>query len=167
MHNIYYLELSGEHRCPLGYSFLILGLRIFFQNIKVGGGEKIKIKITKKIFFIESETYLDQRKKNNKNCMILHCKSAEMTMPFYSVKSYNFCYFFLIFKFFLLIWQFLTLEKMKKVKNKMLFFFLKWKNLGRRILKPRNKKKIALTAIPLLTQPVKLHTLVRSMKIFI
>ena len=32
--------------------FLILGLRIFFQNIKVGGGKKIKIKITKKIFFI-------------------------------------------------------------------------------------------------------------------
>ena len=31
--------------------FLILGLRIFFQNIKVGGGKKIKIKITKKIFF--------------------------------------------------------------------------------------------------------------------
>ena len=30
--------------------FLILCLRIFFQNIKVGGGEKIKIKITKKIF---------------------------------------------------------------------------------------------------------------------
>ena len=34
------------------YFFLILGLRIFFQNIKVGGGEKIKIKITKKNFFI-------------------------------------------------------------------------------------------------------------------
>ena len=32
--------------------FLILGLRIFFQNIEVGGGKKIKIKITKKIFFI-------------------------------------------------------------------------------------------------------------------
>ena len=30
--------------------FLILGLRIFFQNIKVGGGKKIKIKITKKFF---------------------------------------------------------------------------------------------------------------------
>ena len=37
--------------------------------------------------------------KNNKNCMILHCKNAEMTISlsflhFYSVKSYNFCYFF-------------------------------------------------------------------------
>ena len=32
--------------------FLILGLRIFFQNIKVGGGKKIKMKITKKNFFI-------------------------------------------------------------------------------------------------------------------
>ena len=37
---------------PKALFFLILGLRIFFQNIKVGGGEKIKIKITKKIFFI-------------------------------------------------------------------------------------------------------------------
>ena len=35
------------------YFFLILGLQIFFlQNIKVGGGKKIKIKITKKFFFI-------------------------------------------------------------------------------------------------------------------
>ena len=62
----------------------------------VGGGKKIKIKITKKFFFIQSETYLDQRKKNNKNCTILHCKNAEMTillsfLHFYSVKSYNFC----------------------------------------------------------------------------
>ena len=32
--------------------FLILGLRIFFQNIKVAGGKKIKIKITKIFFFI-------------------------------------------------------------------------------------------------------------------
>ena len=31
--------------------FLILGLRIFFQNIKVEGGKKIKIKITEIIFF--------------------------------------------------------------------------------------------------------------------
>ena len=38
-------------------------------------------------------------KKHNKNCMILHCKNAEMTillsfLHFYNVKSYNFCYFF-------------------------------------------------------------------------
>ena len=31
--------------------FLILGLRISFQNIKVGGGKKIKIKITKNFFY--------------------------------------------------------------------------------------------------------------------
>ena len=37
---------------PEALFFLILGLRIFFQNIKVGGGKKIKIKITKKNFFI-------------------------------------------------------------------------------------------------------------------
>ena len=33
----------------------------FSQNIKVRGGKKIKI--TKKNFFIQSETYLDPRKK--------------------------------------------------------------------------------------------------------
>ena len=33
---------------PKALFFLILGLRIFFQNIKVGGGKKIKIT---KIFF--------------------------------------------------------------------------------------------------------------------
>ena len=48
---------------PKALFFLILELRIFFQNIKVGGGKKIKIKITKKNFIILSETYLDQRKK--------------------------------------------------------------------------------------------------------
>ena len=62
----------------------------FSQNIKVRGGKKIKI--TKKNFFIQSETDLDPRKKNNKNCMILHCKNAETTiilsfLHFYSVKS--------------------------------------------------------------------------------
>ena len=36
----------------------------FSQNIKVRGGKKIKI--TKKIFFIQSETYLDRRKKITK-----------------------------------------------------------------------------------------------------
>ena len=30
--------------------FLILGLQFFFQNMKVGGGKQIKIKITKKFF---------------------------------------------------------------------------------------------------------------------
>ena len=24
MHNIYYLGLSGEHRCPLGYLFIVV-----------------------------------------------------------------------------------------------------------------------------------------------
>ena len=37
--------------------FIILGLQIFFQNIKVGGGKKIKIKITKKLFL----AHLSQR----------------------------------------------------------------------------------------------------------
>ena len=84
--------------------FLILGLLIFFQNIKVGGGKKIKIKITKNVFFLFN---LKHRRKenNNKNCMILHCKNAEMTiilsfLHFYSVKSYNFYLFFFYFFFF-------------------------------------------------------------------
>ena len=34
------------------YIFSILGLQIFFQNIKVERGKKIKIKIAKKFFFI-------------------------------------------------------------------------------------------------------------------
>ena len=71
--------------------FLILGLRIFFQNIKVGGGKKIKRKITKK--------------KHNKNCIILHCKNAEMTIigisAFLQCKIIQFLLFFLIFNFFL------------------------------------------------------------------
>ena len=48
-----HFEIHTDYLSTVGpYFFLILGLRIFFQNIKVGGGEKIKIKITKKIFFI-------------------------------------------------------------------------------------------------------------------
>ena len=75
-------------------------------------------------------------KKNNKNCMILHCKNAEMTiilsfLHFYSVKSNNFFFFFfLIFNLiFFLIWQFFTSEKIKKIKNK-IFFFSKMQKFG-------------------------------------
>ena len=58
--------------------------------------------------------------------MILHCKNAEMTiilsfLHFYSVKSYNFCYFFLIFNFFFKL-TFFNIGEIKKVKNKILFF---------------------------------------------
>ena len=38
--------------------FLILGLRIFFQNIKVGGGKKIKIKITKKKSYLFNQKHI-------------------------------------------------------------------------------------------------------------
>ena len=63
------------------YFFLILGLRIFFQNIKVGGGKKIKIKITKKNFFLFNLKHIwIGGKKKKKNCMILHCKNAEMAI---------------------------------------------------------------------------------------
>ena len=94
----------------------------FSQNIKVGGGKKIKIKITKNFFLLNLKHIWIGETKNNKNCMILHCKNAEMTifnkhfmilhcknaemtiilsfLHFNSVKSYNFCYSFLIFIFF-------------------------------------------------------------------
>ena len=38
------------HTVTKALFFLILGLRIFFQNIKVGGGKKTKIKLLKKFF---------------------------------------------------------------------------------------------------------------------
>ena len=104
----------------LGLIFINTWFMDFFsQNIKVVGGKKIKIKITKKIFFILSETYLDQRKNNNKICMILHCKNAEITIKlsfllFYIVKSYNFCYFFLIFNFFFKSGSFFYIGESKK-----------------------------------------------------
>ena len=80
---------------PRPYFFLILGLRIFFQNIKVGGGKKIKIKTTKIFFLFNLKHIWIGEKKNNKNCMILHYKNAEMSfLLFYSVKSYNFLLFF-------------------------------------------------------------------------
>ena len=46
--------VHAVHGCPssLGLIFFILGLQIFFQNIKVGGGKEIKIKNTKKFFLI-------------------------------------------------------------------------------------------------------------------
>ena len=64
-------------------------------------------------------------KNNNKNCMILHCKNAEMTilsfLHFYSVKSYNFCYFFL--NIFFLNLAVFYIEDNKKVKNIFFIFF--------------------------------------------
>ena len=77
---------------------------------------------------------MDRRKKNNKNCMILHCKNAEMTIKlsflhFYSVKSYNFCYFFNILISFLNLAVFYIGENKKKSKIKF-YFFSKMKKLG-------------------------------------
>ena len=61
----------------------------------------MRIKITKKCFFIQSETYLDQRKKK-KNCMILHFKMQKWQsychFCIFTVKSHNFVIFFYIFK---------------------------------------------------------------------
>ena len=54
--------------------------------------------------------------------MILHCKNAEMTiiilsfLHFYSVKSYNFCYFFYIIFFFLNLAVFYIGENKKSQK---------------------------------------------------
>ena len=44
--------------------FLILGLRIFFQNIKVGGGKKIKI--TKNFFLFNLKHIWIREKKKKK-----------------------------------------------------------------------------------------------------
>ena len=62
--------------------------------------------------------------------MILHCKNAEMTMillflPFYSVKSYNFCYFFFNI-FFLNLAVFYIGEN----KKSQIFFFSKLQKFG-------------------------------------
>ena len=46
--------------------FLILGLRIFFQNIKVGGGKKIIIKITKNFFLFNLKHIWIGEKKQTK-----------------------------------------------------------------------------------------------------
>ena len=74
----------------LGLIFFNTWFTDFFQNIKVGGGKKIKIKIAKKTFFFNLKHIWIGEKKNNKYCMILHCKNAEMTiilsfLHFYSV----------------------------------------------------------------------------------
>ena len=80
--------------------FLILGLLIFFQNIKDLRRKKNKNKNYLNFFLFNLKHIWTGEKNTNKNCMILHCKIAEMTiilsfLHFYSVKSYNFCYFFL------------------------------------------------------------------------
>ena len=49
---LYKATISGERLQDHWSSGLILGLQIFFQYIKVGGGKKIKIRITKIFFFI-------------------------------------------------------------------------------------------------------------------
>ena len=70
--------------CHLGLIFfLILGLQIFFQNIKVGGG--IKIKITKKIFLFNlKHIWIGEKKK--KNIVIsafLQCKIIQSLLFFF------------------------------------------------------------------------------------
>ena len=73
---------GNEHKA---LSFLILGLQIFFQNIKVGGGKKIKIKITKNFFLF------------NLKHMWIGGKKIKKIVRFYTVKMQklqNFIYFF-------------------------------------------------------------------------
>ena len=108
------IQALVKYSLGLFFFFLILGLRIFFQNIKVGGGKKKK-KITKKNFFLFNLKHIWIGEK--KNCMILQCKNAEMTiilpfLHFYSVKSYNVCYvFFNIYFFFFKSGSFLHQRK--------------------------------------------------------
>ena len=108
---------------PKALSFLILGLRIFFQNIKVRGGKKIKLKITKKNFLFNLKHIWmipGSQKKNNKNCMILHCKNAEMTIIVISAclqcKIIQFLLIFFIFYFFLNLTVFYIRENKKSQK---------------------------------------------------
>ena len=96
-----------ESILPLGLIFFNTWFTDFFsQNIKVGGGKKIKIKITKIFFLLFNLKHIwIGEKTTTKNCMILHCKNAEMTiilsfLHFYSVKSYNFFFFPYFFFFF-------------------------------------------------------------------
>ena len=63
--------------------FSILGLRIFFQNIKVGGGKKIKIKITNFFFLF-----------NLKHIWIGGKKITKIVL-FYTVKMQKWHFFFI------------------------------------------------------------------------
>ena len=115
--------MSWNVTSSLGLIFLILGLQIFFQINKVGGGKKIKIKLLKTFFLFN----LKHIWIGKKNCMILHCKNAEMTiilsfLHFYSVKSYNFLSFFNILSSFLNLAVFYIGEN-KKSQKKLFFFF--------------------------------------------
>ena len=80
--------------------------------------------------------------------MILHCKNAEMTIlnivisSFLQCKIIQFLLFFFILIFFLNLAIFYIGENKKKSKLNFFIFFLKCKNLGRRIRKPSNKKKL-------------------------
>ena len=73
---------------------LILGLRIL--NIKVGGGGKKK-KYQKNFFLFNLKHIWIGEKQTNKNCMILYCKNAEMTIvisAFLQCKIIQFFFFF-------------------------------------------------------------------------
>ena len=73
--------------------------------------------------------------------MILQCKNAEMAIYchfcIFTVQDHTIFYFFI---FFLNLAVF-YIRGNKKSQKYFFFFFLKCKNLGRRIRKPRNKKK--------------------------
>ena len=81
----------------------------------------MKIKLLKNFFLFNLKHIWIGEKKNNKNCMILHCKNAEMTiilsfLHFYSVKSYNFLFFKYIFFLNLSVFYIRENEKKSKIK---------------------------------------------------
>ena len=110
-------------------------LRRFFFYFLVYGSSDLNFSILEKnenfifdfFYFLRCKKLPDLKKKlnikkNNKNCMILHCKNAEMTillsfLHFYRVKSYNFCYFFS------LIQICFRLNKKKFFSNLYFYFF--------------------------------------------
>ena len=93
-------RLSQHHWKDCGITPMSSTLLDTFGNSnRTDAIKKIKIKLLKKFVLFNLKHIWIGEKNNNKNCMILHCKNAEMTiilsfLHFYSVKSYNFCYFF-------------------------------------------------------------------------
>ena len=101
--------------------FLFLGLRILrpkFLHFR----KKLKIKILFLTFFIFSDVKKTAKfkkkkkilKKNKKKKKNLHCKNAEF-LHFYSVKSYNFCYF---------VFSDSNMLQINKKKNLIIFFLI-------------------------------------------
>ena len=63
--------------------FLYLVCGFFSPKNQIGGGKKNKNKISKKYFLFNLKHIWIGGKKNNKNCIILHSKNAEMAIIYF------------------------------------------------------------------------------------